>query len=141
MEFEPGPFWDRDEAPFAPRVITEGVLEALLEPLVSVLAGTDLPLGQLSDDVGRDVPDNVEAVYLTTAGAAEEQHFVQATVPDDMTAPALVDAGHGTEVYRQSVLGYLPQPDMPIDIDFDEPPPPPNSPGSGDGAGDGSQKD
>lgn len=125
MELEPGPFWDREEMPLGPPVATEGLFERLLEPLVHALVGSDVPLGRLSDDVGRDVPDHIEAQYLTTAGAAEDEHFAHAMVPEDQTAPALVDAGAGSEMYRQSVLRYLPQPDSAIDVDFSDPPEPP----------------
>lgn len=141
MELEPGPFWQRDEMPFGPRVLTDGLFAQLLEPLVSVLRGSDTPLGAARDQVGRDVPTDLELVYLTTVGAAERELEAQEGAGDDQTAPALVDAGEGSEVYRQSVLGYLPQPDIPIEVDFTDPPEPPPPGSGGDGSDDDATKD
>lgn len=134
-DYAPGPI-DLGDLPLGPRVFHDGLFEQLVEPLAGVLAGSDGPLASLQTTIAGNTEDGLEGTWQSTIGAADDLAANQAGLGDDQTADALVDAGAGTEAYRQSVLRYLPQPDAPIQGDFrDLPQPPAGAPG-GTGGGD-----
>lgn len=119
MELEPG-IIDREPMPFGPRVSHHGLFEGLAESVVGALGGSDAPLASLQTAIAGNVADGLDAVFASTVGAAEAVTANNQGAGDDQTANALVDTGAGSEAYRQSVLGYLPQPDAPIEGDFRE---------------------
>jgi hypothetical protein len=122
MELEPG-IIDRQDMPFGPRVATEHLFEGLAEPLVGALSGGDGALFSLQATIAGNVADGLDGTFVSTVGAAEAVTDANRGAGDDQTAGALVDAGQGSEAYRQSVLSYMPQPEAPIQGDFRELPP------------------
>jgi hypothetical protein len=119
MELEPG-LVVHEPMPFGPRVGHDGLFEGLVEPLVGALGGGDATLFALQETIAANVADGLDARFVATIGAAEEAAVNNRGAGDDQTADALVDAGAGSEAYRQSVLRYIPQPDAPIEHDFRE---------------------
>lgn len=112
--------------PFGPRVSYEGLFEQLAEPIANALAGADGPLASVQVAIGGNTADGLDGSFTSTIGAAEQLAAHQGGIVDDQVADRLVDAGEGSENYRQSVLGYLPQPDAPIVGNFEDFPRPPN---------------
>jgi hypothetical protein len=122
MELEPG-LIDRQDMPFGPRVARDGLFEGLAEPLVGALSGSDPVLFSLQATIAGNVADGLDGTFVSTVGAAEAVTDGNRGAGDDQTAGALVDAGQGSEAYRQSVLSYMPQPEAPIEGDFRDLPP------------------
>ena len=127
MELSPG-FVTHEPMPFGPRISHAGLLEGLVEPLVNALGGGDAVLGAHQAAIANNTADGLEGTFASTVGVAADLAVNQQPFAHDQTANALVDAGAGTEAYRQSVLRYLPQPDAPIESDFRELPTPPAGP-------------
>lgn len=119
MELSPG-YIVREEMPFGPRVSGRHFFEGLADPLVGALSGSDGGLFSLQQVIGGNVADGLDGLYTSTVGHAEGVADNNGGAGDDQTASALVDSGAGSEAYRQSVLGYLPQPDAPIEGNFRE---------------------
>lgn len=117
MELEPG-YLDRTDMPLGPRVFTDGLFEGLADPMVGALSGSDGGLWSLQGTIAGNVPDGLDARFTSTVGAAEAVNEGNSGAGNDQTAYALVDAGDGSEAYRQSVQSYLPQPDAPIEGNF-----------------------
>lgn len=120
---EPGPV-PTTPLPFGPRVLVGTVFESLAEPLVGALGDPDARLAAARDQVGTDVPDDLDAAFLDTVGVAADAHDSQAAVADPSTAGTLIDTGRGVDGLRAYVLPFLPPPDTFIDIVFTPPPVP-----------------
>lgn len=106
--------------PFAPRVSSAGMFNGVVGPLVDALNGGDPHLSSLQVTIAHNVADGLDATYGGTVGVAAAVTANNGGLGNDQTANQLVDNGGNAEWYRQSVLGYLPQPDAPIDGDFRE---------------------
>lgn len=119
MELDP-PYLEPEDMPFGPRIFTEGFFEQLAEPLVGALDGSDGGLSSLQQTIAGNVANGLDARFQSTIGAAESVAANNSGAGNDQTANALVDAGAGSEAYRQSALSFLPQPDAPIDGNFRE---------------------
>jgi hypothetical protein len=121
-ELEPGPIV-REEMPLPPAIFYPGRLARHLELIVDELGASDVVLGGHQHDIAGNRGDGLDALYASTIGAAADADANHPPADADQTAHVLVDAGAGTEVYRQSVLRYLPQPDAPVPEDYIPPVP------------------
>jgi hypothetical protein len=121
-ELEPGPIV-REEMPLPPAIFYPGRLARHLELIVDELGASDVVLGGHQHDIAGNRGDGLDALYASTIGAAADVDANQPPADADQTAHVLVDAGAGTEAYRQSVLRYLPQPDAPVPEDYIPPVP------------------
>lgn len=104
---EAGPI-DDDAMPLGPPIFDGPVFEPLVEPVVTVLRGGDVTLGNSSTHVSLDVPQDLGSFYLGTAGQAEYAHANQVATGPQSEAGVLVDAGAGVDAYRGVVLPHLP---------------------------------
>lgn len=123
MELEPG-YIVREEMPFGPPVATDGLFEGLADELTGVLADSDGALASTSAAVGDDVPQDIDAHYARTAGVAEEVTDDEIAAGSQSQADPLLTSGGAVDQLRGGVVGYLPQPDAPIDGNFIDPPDP-----------------
>lgn len=114
---EPGPI-DREEMPLPPPVFYPGRLSQHLDLIVGPLSASDVVLGGHQLEIAGNRADGLDALYGRTIGAAADTDANHPTSDADPTADRLVDAGGGTEAYRQSVLRYLPTPDTPVPEGF-----------------------
>jgi hypothetical protein len=119
MELERG-YIDREPMPFGRRISRDGLFEALAEPLVGALSGGDGGLFSLQATIAGNVADGLDALFVSTVGAAEDVAENNSGAGDDQTAHALVDNGHGVDAQRTASLPYLPQSDAPIEGNFRE---------------------
>lgn len=121
FELEPGPLAPLvpDELrPFPPR----SSFETLVADALGALAGAEAALASTAVRTTEQPPDDLDALYGATVGAAEAAVDDEIAHAPGSSAPTLVDTGNTVDQIRQSVLGYLPQPDAPISASFDEPP-------------------
>lgn len=123
-ELEPGPIV-REEMPLPPPVFYPGRLTGHLEIIAGPLGASDTVLGQHQTDISGNRGDGLDALYAATIGAAADTDANHPSSDADQTAHGLVDAGAGTEAYRQYSLRYLPGPDSQVPEDFTARPPVP----------------
>lgn len=68
-------------------------------------------------------PDELDAVFNATVGAANGEVDTQIGAFDVSPFADLVTVGDNEDTLRQSVLRYLPGPEAPIETNFEEPSP------------------
>lgn len=136
-DFKPGPFWLRDEPPPALAVMAGAPFAALRDELGARVGAGDVVLGPIADTIASVNADGLDAEFTATVDAAGAEVDAQRGAGDDLTAPALVDAGGSVDSLRDVVLPHLPGPDLPIPLDFTEPPGPPPGAAPDPGVGPG----
>lgn len=117
MELEPA-YLTIEPMPFGPRVATDGLFEGLAGEIDGVLGDGDTQLASLQTAIAENSDAGLDATFTATIGAAADATAAQGSPETDQTGGRLVDAGAGSEAYRQSVLSVLPQPDAPIEGNF-----------------------
>lgn len=127
MDFEPGPFWDREELPLGPPIVEPGTFTRHLEELAAVLGASDDVLSPIQTTIATNDGAGLEATFTATVDRAEAETDSHDQDDRDQTAPGLIDQGENTEALRAGVLRYLPGVDAPIAADFIDfgPPQPP----------------
>lgn len=121
MELEPG-FIVREPMPFGRRVSYDGLFTRYVDELDGVLGGSDSGLAGASARVGDGVPQDLDSAYDGTIGVAADAHAAQVGAGSGSQAGSLISDGGNVDTLRASVLGYLPQPDAPVDTSFVDPP-------------------
>lgn len=119
---EPGPF-ARLEPDQVPPYPTRPSFEGIVADALVDLPNLDTRLAGAMLWAGDNPPDELDAVFLGTVGAASGE--VDAQI-DAMAGSPLLDViatGDNEDVLRQSVQRYLPAPDAPIETNFEEPSP------------------
>lgn len=125
-QLEPGPI-AREDMPLPPAIFYPGRLAGHLDLIVGELGASDVVLGGHQVDIAGNNGDGLDALYARTIGAAADADANQPRADADQTAHGLVDAGEGTEAYRQSVLRYLPPPETAVPENFTARPPEPGN--------------
>jgi len=107
------------------RVFDGNQFQRMLEPLSNALGGSDPVLGGAANTIATVNGDGLDGSFAATIGPAADADAQHPSSDTDPTAHTLVDAGAGSESYRQSVLRYLPQPDARVPEDYIPPLPDP----------------
>lgn len=128
LELEPGPIGPLTSDALAP-FPRRPSFETLVVDALGAFWNVDNALALAALHTAASPPDDLEALYAATVGAAEADVNHQLAQAPGSPAPTLVGQGDSTDRIRQSVLQYLPQPDAPITATFDEPPRPPTEAG------------
>lgn len=110
----------RSLAPFPASQSFEGLVAEHLQ------GGNDRDdaLARAGQDAAGDGAPDLDPVWTSTVGVAEETVAANAGARDDTTANVLSDRTAGAEAQRLVSVPHLPQPDAPIEGSYIDPPKP-----------------
>lgn len=122
IALEPGPL-ARLEADQTPPYPTRPSFEGIVADALAELPALDARLAGAAIWAADNPPDELDAVFNATVGAANGEVDDQVAAFSDTPMADLIAVGDNEDLLRQSVLRYLPGADAPVETNFEEPQP------------------